>query len=209
MIFVYNRVMAPLAPSPDDLAAAALLTGVCGAIVAFGLGRWVPAVRIDQLRREVRVRPAMRPMREAADGRGTRVGQGALTIPFERLRALRLHAPGGRPRAFCLVLTDGAEVPIWAPLFRVDRDRIEDLRMQLPPDLPLVGPAETPGPREMQPPWVRWPGALPEWGGFRQGHGEAWYLLQFLPFWSKLDADARRGWLDRWEAPAAWRERLE
>jgi hypothetical protein len=198
-----------LALTPDDLAAAALLAGLSGAVIAFGLSRWTPAIRVDDLRREARVRPALRRLPQAANGRGTRVDRGPLTIPFERMRALRLHAPGGRPQVLCLVLTDGAEVPIWATLGRPDRDRLEALRMQLPPELPLVGPAETPGPREMQPPWIRWPGALPEWSGFRQGYGEAWYLLHFQPFWSKLGPDDRLAWLDRWEAPAAWRNRLE
>lgn len=195
-----------LALAPADLATCALLVGGSLAIVLFGVTRWVPGVRIDPLRREARVRPALRRLPGAASGRGTRVDGGPMTIPFERMRALRLHAPGGRPQVLCLVLTDGAEVPVWAPWGRRDRDGYEALRMRLPADLPLVGPAETPGPRELPPPWVRWPGAEPEWGGFRQGYAEAWWHVHFQPFWDALED--RDAWLDRWEAPPAWRERL-
>lgn len=54
---------------------------------------------------------------------------------------------------------------------------------------------------DVEPPWVRYPGVDPWWGGFRQGNSEAWLHYIWLPFWRSLDADARKAYLERWRPP--------
>jgi hypothetical protein len=51
------------------------------------------------------------------------------------------------------------------------------------------------------PPWIVYPDAEPFWGGWRQGHSEAWLLGEWLPFWRGLTSDERRSFLERWPPP--------
>ena len=61
-----------------------------------------------------------------------------------------------------------------------------------------------------EPPWKRYPGKEPWWGGFRQGDSEAWYVNVFLSFWMALQATDRAQYLARWPAPSAeWSECLQ
>jgi hypothetical protein len=60
-----------------------------------------------------------------------------------------------------------------------------------------------------EPPWARYPGRAPWWGGWRQGDAEPWYLHVFLPFWAGLGAEQRLEYLGRWPPPDAdWAENL-
>ena len=62
---------------------------------------------------------------------------------------------------------------------------------------------------EPPPPWVAYPGTEPTWSGWRQGKSEAWFLEQWLPFWSPLDDTARAAYLERHARPdEAWRAYL-
>jgi hypothetical protein len=56
---------------------------------------------------------------------------------------------------------------------------------------------------ELPPPWIRYPGTDPWWGGWRQGESEAWLLETWLPFWQALTAEQRASYLERWPAPDA------
>jgi hypothetical protein len=58
------------------------------------------------------------------------------------------------------------------------------------------------------PPWRAFPEYAPETSGWRQGPGEYWLHSSWLPFWLRLDAEARSGYLARWPPPAAWAESL-
>lgn len=60
-----------------------------------------------------------------------------------------------------------------------------------------------------EPPWARYPGQPPWWGGWRQGEAEPWYLYVFLPFWIALGDEQRSKYLARWPPPDAdWAENL-
>ena len=63
---------------------------------------------------------------------------------------------------------------------------------------------------ESLPPWIRYPGESPYWGGWRQGGSEAWLHDTWLPFWRALSAPEREAYLDRWPPPDDdWRAYLE
>jgi hypothetical protein len=51
------------------------------------------------------------------------------------------------------------------------------------------------------PPWIRYHGESPYWGGWRQGESETWLRDTWLPFWRALSADEREGYLLRWPPP--------
>lgn len=55
--------------------------------------------------------------------------------------------------------------------------------------------------RAPEPPWQRYPGRDPWWGGFRQGDAEPWYLNVFLPFWTGLGSARQHEYLERWPPP--------
>lgn len=54
------------------------------------------------------------------------------------------------------------------------------------------------------PPWRAFPALSPESSGWRQGDGEGWLRVAWLPFWSSLGAEQRLAYLGRWPAPAGW-----
>ena len=54
---------------------------------------------------------------------------------------------------------------------------------------------------EAPPPWIRYEGESPYWGGWRQGESEAWLLDTWLPFWHALGAAERDAYLRRWPPP--------
>lgn len=61
---------------------------------------------------------------------------------------------------------------------------------------------------EVFPPWRAFPDYSPYTSGWRQGSGEYWWNSAWAPFWSQLNADARRRYLERWDAPPDWVDRL-
>ncbi len=59
------------------------------------------------------------------------------------------------------------------------------------------------------PPWVKYPGNEPWWGGWRQGFSEAWLMEVWLPFWKKLSIEEKEKYLQEWNPPNEdWREYL-
>lgn len=62
---------------------------------------------------------------------------------------------------------------------------------------------------EIEPPWVVYPDSEPWWGGWRQGNSEGWLVWVWLPFWQKLSGEEQLQYLEKWHAPAAWREYLQ
>ena len=57
-------------------------------------------------------------------------------------------------------------------------------------------------PGEPLPPWLAFPeGEDPCWGGWRQGNGEGWLFLVWIPFFRLLSVDQRNGYLQKWNAP--------
>lgn len=63
-------------------------------------------------------------------------------------------------------------------------------------------------PLEPEPPWRKYPGEETFWGGWRQGHSEAWLKDIWLPFWSSLTHEDRLAYLEKWNAPDQWREHI-
>ncbi len=62
-------------------------------------------------------------------------------------------------------------------------------------------------PGEPPPPWIALPGLSPD-DPCNQGAGEAYIVLEFLPFWTALTATQKANYLDRWSASTAWREAI-
>ena len=60
---------------------------------------------------------------------------------------------------------------------------------------------------EPPPPWIAFPSLGPDIPP-NQGAEEAYVDLDWLPFWSALTADEKAAYLDRWQAPSAWREAI-
>jgi hypothetical protein len=59
-------------------------------------------------------------------------------------------------------------------------------------------------------PWKEFPNiANSTSSGWRQGHGEAYLMFAFWPWWEKLGAEEKAVWVDREEAPDDWRELLD
>ncbi len=57
-----------------------------------------------------------------------------------------------------------------------------------------------------QPPWVRCPGEISSWAGWKQGAGYTWMLSVFMPFWRAADAAQRETYLAQWPPPGDdWR----
>lgn len=57
---------------------------------------------------------------------------------------------------------------------------------------------------EPPPPWIALPDLSPD-DPCNQGAGEAYIVLEFLPFWSGLTAVQKAAYLDRWNATPEWR----
>ena len=57
---------------------------------------------------------------------------------------------------------------------------------------------------EPPPPWIALPDLSPD-DPCNQGAGEAYIVLEFLPFWTGLSATQKASYLDRWQASAPWR----
>jgi hypothetical protein len=55
---------------------------------------------------------------------------------------------------------------------------------------------------EPPPPWVKYPGTDPSWGGWRQGVSEAWLHDVWLPFWQGITANERTAFLIRNSPPS-------
>jgi hypothetical protein len=51
------------------------------------------------------------------------------------------------------------------------------------------------------PPWVRYPGSEPTWGGWRQGESEAWLRDTWFPYWQGLSQQQRAAYLKQWPPP--------
>lgn len=62
---------------------------------------------------------------------------------------------------------------------------------------------------EPRPPWLTFPGSIPESAAWRQGEGERYFLQVWKPFWNTLGIADRRIFLDRWQAPVHWRSWLD
>jgi hypothetical protein len=60
---------------------------------------------------------------------------------------------------------------------------------------------------DVPPPWIAFPDQNSYSGYWRQS-GEPWITTVFFPFWAGLDSNARFEYLERWSAPADWREWL-
>lgn len=58
---------------------------------------------------------------------------------------------------------------------------------------------------EAPPPWIVFP-EMRATDPATQGAEEAYIDLEWLPFWQTLHAEARRRYLDRWNATAEWRD---
>lgn len=61
---------------------------------------------------------------------------------------------------------------------------------------------------EVPPPWRAFPTYSPASSGWRQGNGESWMGRAWRPFWTSLPEAERADYLNRWAAPAEWREWL-
>lgn len=59
---------------------------------------------------------------------------------------------------------------------------------------------------EVPPPWQAFPEYSPVSAGWRQGNGEYWMMRVWSPFWNSLPEAERALYLERWAAPAEWRE---
>jgi hypothetical protein len=58
------------------------------------------------------------------------------------------------------------------------------------------------------PPWRAFPDSEPWSGTWRQGHGEYWRDVGWVPFWTAQKGIDRRAYLERWQGPSDWREAL-
>lgn len=58
------------------------------------------------------------------------------------------------------------------------------------------------------PPWRAFPTYSPETSGWRQGTGEYWWNAAWTPFWSRLSAADKQRYIERWNAPLDWVDRL-
>ena len=54
---------------------------------------------------------------------------------------------------------------------------------------------------DVEPPWIRYPGNEPTWGGWRQGYSEAWLKEVWFPFWKRLTPADRDAYLKQWPPP--------
>jgi hypothetical protein len=60
---------------------------------------------------------------------------------------------------------------------------------------------------EVSPPWVKFPGNDPWWGGWRQGVSEAWLQEVWLPFWRSKTREEQELYLREWIPPSEeWRQ---
>ena len=62
--------------------------------------------------------------------------------------------------------------------------------------------------KDRLPPWRAFPGSEPWSGTWRQGYGEHWRNVGWVPFWSAQDHTRRRAYLERWRGPPDWLEAL-
>lgn len=60
---------------------------------------------------------------------------------------------------------------------------------------------------EPPPPWIAIPTLRPD-DPATQGEAEAYLVLEWLPFWSALDAPRKAAYLDRWRATPEWRDAI-
>lgn len=58
-------------------------------------------------------------------------------------------------------------------------------------------------PREIEPPWAKYPGYPPGDTFWRQT-GEAWLTWVWRPYWDSLDAAHKSAYLERWRVPEVW-----
>jgi hypothetical protein len=58
---------------------------------------------------------------------------------------------------------------------------------------------------EPPPPWIAMPALSPD-DPANQGAGEAYIVLEFLPYWCGLSVAQKAAYLDRWNASPQWRE---
>ena len=57
------------------------------------------------------------------------------------------------------------------------------------------------------PPWIKYPGKAPYWGGWRQGESEFWLLNVWLPFWRDVTENERQAFLKKEPPPNdEWRD---
>lgn len=60
---------------------------------------------------------------------------------------------------------------------------------------------------DVPPPWEAFPNQN-SYSGFWKQSGEPWMATVFRPFWKKLETSEKCAYLERWSAPADWREWL-
>jgi hypothetical protein len=60
---------------------------------------------------------------------------------------------------------------------------------------------------ELLPPWVTFPKTSPS-RGWNQGTNEYWMMLAWGPYWRGLKPVEKQRYLEHWQAPRAWRQRL-
>jgi len=61
---------------------------------------------------------------------------------------------------------------------------------------------------EIEPPWVVNPHSEPWSPSWQQGSIEAWKDSIWRPFWKRLSEEERVAYVNKWKAPADWREYL-
>lgn len=61
---------------------------------------------------------------------------------------------------------------------------------------------------EIEPPWVFAPNTEPWAGEWKQGGGEYWKHEFWNPFWKKLTDDQKIKYVEKWQPPESWYQRL-
>jgi hypothetical protein len=52
-----------------------------------------------------------------------------------------------------------------------------------------------------EPPWIKYPGTSPYWGGWRQGESEYWLNSKWRSFWNVLTPELREEYLTQYSFP--------
>lgn len=64
---------------------------------------------------------------------------------------------------------------------------------------------ESTGKKEVEPPWIKYPGFPPGDIFWRQS-GEAWFAYAWEPYWKSLTLPEQAGYLKKWNVPEIWWE---
>ena len=60
---------------------------------------------------------------------------------------------------------------------------------------------------EIEPPWTAFPNGSPIYG-WNQGRSEEWKTNVWMPFWNRMNEEARGNYFDRRQPSEEWRETL-